>query len=464
MADTIDFTIETLEALPKPLKDRVEYKDSKVAGLYLRVSARGVMTFSFIGRAKGSSRTERLTLGKYPAIKPQQARASARQLAGHLASGVSVAAAGRDRRGEMTMEQLFKVYIEYLGNRSKRVDIPQTSWDLYVKPAFGTRKLSEVKARDLERWHRALPEQILRKRAEIAAELAAVREARRNEARASRAARKRGPDPKPKAPVPPAATSTITGRRSADLAMQLVRAMFNWAAAPKQALFVGTNPASKHKGYPDQSRDGFLQPDELRPFFGALAEEPNVTMRDFILLALLTGARRSNVMQAQWSNISLDRSEWRVPGALMKNGKPQTITLSPEAIELLTVRKKDSASPFVFPSERSESGHIEDPREAWKRVRRKAELSDLRIHDLRRTLGSWQARTGASLVLIGKSLNHKDQQSTAIYARLDLDPVRQAVDRATSAMFGAGGIKTPATVVELPKPTGRVSRRGSKAA
>ncbi len=166
-------------------------------------------------------------------------------------------------------------------------------------------------------------------------------------------------------------------------------------------------------------------------------------MRDFILLALLTGARRGNVMQAQWSEINLNRGEWHVSGALMKNGKPQTITLSPEAIELLKRRKNGSKSPFVSPSERSESGHT---------------------HDLRRTLGSWQARTGASLVLIGKSLNHKDQQSTAIYARLDLDPVRQAVDRATSAMFEAAGIKPPASLVELPKAVRKVSRRGTKAA
>ena len=56
-------------------------------------------------------------------------------------------------------------------------------------------------------------------------------------------------------------------------------------------------------------------------------------------------------------------------------------------------------------------------------------IQNLRIHDLRRTLGSWQAKTGASMAIIGKSLNHKSQQTTAIYARLDLDPVRQNASR-----------------------------------
>jgi integrase len=64
-------------------------------------------------------------------------------------------------------------------------------------------------------------------------------------------------------------------------------------------------------------------------------------------------------------------------------------------------------------------------------------LKDLRIHDLRRTLGSWQAINGSSLQVIGKSLNHKSLKSTAIYARVDLDPVRESVNRATAAIVNA---------------------------
>lgn len=78
-----------------------------------------------------------------------------------------------------------------------------------------------------------------------------------------------------------------------------------------------------------------------------------------------------------------------------------------------------------------------------------ARMANLRIHDLRRTLGSWQAKTGASMAIIGKSLNHKNQATTAIYARLDLDPVRQSVNTATTAMMEAGGMKEKVEVVRL---------------
>ncbi len=86
-------------------------------------------------------------------------------------------------------------------------------------------------------------------------------------------------------------------------------------------------------------------------------------------------------------------------------------------------------------------GHLIEPRKGWQRILERAGIDDLRIHDLRRTLGSWQDKTGASLAIIGKSLNHKNQATTAIYARLDIDPVRDSVNTATSAIMVAAKLK-----------------------
>lgn len=147
----------------------------------------------------------------------------------------------------------------------------------------------------------------------------------------------------------------------------------------------------------------------------------------------------------------MKRGEWRI--AVTKNGTPQTVPLIPEALEILRIRmesaEKDAV--FVFPGP-GKKGHLIEPRKGWLRILKRAKLSDLRIHDLRRTLGSWQAKTGASLAIIGKSLNHKNQQTTAIYARLDLDPVRQSMETATSAMLEAGGLKVRGKIVALKKP------------
>ena len=97
----------------------------------------------------------------------------------------------------------------------------------------------------------------------------------------------------------------------------------------------------------------------------------------------------------------------------------------------------ESTSDYVFPGPGA-TGHLVEPRKAWKRILDRAEIEDLRIHDLRRSLGSWQAATGANLSVIGKTLNHKNVTTTAIYARLNLDPVREAMQKATTAMLTAG--------------------------
>ena len=79
-----------------------------------------------------------------------------------------------------------------------------------------------------------------------------------------------------------------------------------------------------------------------------------------------------------------------------------------------------------------------EPKVAWKKVLEAAGIENLRLHDLRRTLGSWQARQGASLQVIGKSLGHRSQAATAIYSRLHIDPIRESVQSATTAMLEAG--------------------------
>jgi integrase len=190
--------------------------------------------------------------------------------------------------------------------------------------------------------------------------------------------------------------------------------------------------------------------------------------RDFFLLALYTGARTSNLIAMRWQDIDITEAVWVIPKT--KNGDLQRVALSPEAIEILKQRKAHKVvnAVWVFPSH-GKTGHIVSPRKAWadlfdwdeleqlkksimaigwpvpesegdirslasKHKINVDRLDHLRIHDLRRTLGSWQARQGASLTIIGKSLGHKSQQATQIYSRLDLDPVRQSVEQATASM------------------------------
>lgn len=187
----------------------------------------------------------------------------------------------------------------------------------------------------------------------------------------------------------------------------------------------------------EAKRRRFLLPEELPRFFKALRKEPNLDLRDFVNLAMWTGARRNDILSMQWQDVSLAENRWTVPDP--KNRTPYSIPLTPEAISILRDRsrhRKDERSPWVFPS-RGKTGHIVDLKGAWKKLLTRAKIADLRIHDLRRTLGSWQAIQGSSLTIVGASLGHKSLSATAVYSQLTLDPVRESVTQATQAMIAA---------------------------
>jgi integrase len=195
----------------------------------------------------------------------------------------------------------------------------------------------------------------------------------------------------------------------------------------------GVNPAIGVEKFKEQKRDRFILKDELPRFLEALDNESNRDMRDFFLMCLYTGARKGNVLSMRWEDIDFSINEWRIPDT--KNGEPVRIPLIGKALEILNNRAHiGKSTPWVFPSEGSKSGHIENVQKTWERVLERAGLENLRIHDLRRTCGSYQAIAGVPIATIGKSLGHKSLQSTAIYARLTNDPVRIGLESAFSFM------------------------------
>lgn len=468
-APRINFTIRAIEALPPAPADsksgRMEYMDTEAPGLYLRVTKNGVKTFSYFGRAKGARKAERFTIGRFPVVKPEQARQEAWKLAGEQAKGESVTQAARDKRGEMTLDTLKDKYVADLRKRNaKDVQSFEELYARHLQPYFGKLRLSDVEAEKVADWHQRLPEIIVRKRQELSAARAAIREQRRLEIeeRHAKKGRRHGPQPKPREPQRSTSTVVVTGKGAANQALNALRAMFNWAAQPVRRYFTGANPATGHTKYPGGERERFLRPGEASAFFQALLEEQNITARDCIMMKLLTGGRRANVHAMRWDQIDFEEAVWRIPTT--KNGTPQYVPLVPEALALLKQRYESRTSKvWVFPADRSDSknGHIGNLKAAWHRVMVRSGLSNLRQHDLRRTLGSWQARHGATLLLIGKSLNHKHPASTAIYARLDIEPVRASMGQATSGLFEAGGLKDASNIIPFPsqaqdkKPTKR---------
>jgi integrase len=186
-----------------------------------------------------------------------------------------------------------------------------------------------------------------------------------------------------------------------------------------------------------------------------LEEESSQKVKDFIKVALFTGQRRMNCLQMKWADVNLERGSWAIPQT--KTGRHE-VPLTVEAVKVLKQRHKARGdSEYVFPG-RHERGHLQDPMRQWREILKRAGIENLRLHDLRRSLGSWQAATGASLSIIGKTLGHSRPETTAIYGRLESSPVRAAMETATAAILAAA-VSKPAKKrkghTDQPKPRRR---------
>ncbi len=382
MGDSFSFSKRRIEELSLPENGRDQYRDAKTPGLVLRVTSNGTKTFSIYRKVAG--RPFRYALGTFPQMSVEQAREEAMDVLGRLNRGENPVAVRRATREVPTVKELFGQWIQHAKLRKKTWRDDQRMFDKYFV-SIANKRLSDLGTPDVATWHRTIGE-------------------------------KHGP-------------------YQANRCRALLSAM--WGKAGELG-HDGRNPCEGVQRFREMQRDRFIQGDEFRPFFQALAGEP-ATWRDFWLICLFSGARRGNVAAMTWLDIDLAAGVWYLPGQKTKNGRPVAIVLPPPAVAILTTRRNDlpESEPWVFPAD-TKSGHVVDPRKSWARVLKAAGIGDLRPHDLRRSLGSWQTIQGASLQIVGASLGHRDPKATSVYARLQLDPVRASVNGAVDAMTRAG--------------------------
>jgi integrase len=221
------------------------------------------------------------------------------------------------------------------------------------------------------------------------------------------------------------------GHHQANRVLALLRAAINRAIREHELNL--HNPAIAITFYREARRSRRLHLEELPAFFQALDEEPNRSLRDFLLLALFTGARKSNLLHMRWEHISLERGLWIIPAEDSKSNCELPVVLVERVLQILNSRLVQVAGPWVFPG-RSPHRPMTNPNVGWARILQRAGLSGLRMHDLRRSLASFQIDTGTPLEVIQKTLGHESKTTTEIYARLAMEPVRLSLERATDEM------------------------------
>ena len=431
MAEKINLTARALEAL-KPGPADYDVFDRTIPGFHVRVRTSGAVSFR-LKYLTADRRQRRVTLGTLSGhFTVAQARAEAERLRLIVQQGgdpmaqaeEAERAAEEARRRQITVSDLIEKYLTDgpALNPNKRA----RSWEHdagmlrnHVKPLIGKLYAHAVRRADVEQMQ-----------ADIIAGKTARAEKIKDRPRAKR---------------------IIRGGEAAGRASTVaLGTVFSWAI---ERELIDRNPVTKVKKPTPRTRERFLSDEETGTLLDTLTTMTNEgdllkVHADQIRLLLLTGARLREITRLRWREIDFERAMIRLPRERGKTGE-RVIHLSPAALQVLADRPKHGA--FVFPGPRAPIDEetkdplapADDLERPWRRVRKKAELDDVRLHDLRHSVASFAAARGASLLLIGKILGHRQAATTARYAHLAADPVRDAV-----AQIGSQVMTAPARLAE----------------
>jgi integrase len=146
---------------------------------------------------------------------------------------------------------------------------------------------------------------------------------------------------------------------------------------------------------------------------------------------MLTGCRKTEILSLRWEWVDFERGCLRLPES--KTGA-KVVPLAAAALELLSELRRTSE--YVLPAARGDA-HYTGLQKDWERVRVRAGLLGLRLHDLRHSFASFAVADGNTLFMVGKVLGHKQARTTEVYAHLADDPVRAVADRTAARIAAA---------------------------
>ena len=372
-------TRRAVEAI-KPNGADTIYWDGELTGFALRIRKSGRKNYVLQTRVRGKLRW--FTIGQHGRITADEARAAALEILAQAKKGIDPRDADAKQQAEPVMVDLGRRFLEeYVPVHCK----PSTqgeyrrSVELFIDPAIGEMRIAEVESKDIAKLHFDLRD-------------------------------------KP-----------YQANRTLGVLSKMFSLAEIWGLRPD-----GSNPCRHVKRYKESKRERFLSPEETERLGEVLAEaesEMPSAVAAFRLL-LLTGCRLSEIQFLRWEYVRDDCIE--LPDA--KTGG-RIVPLGPEARAVLAALPREEDNPWVI-SGKKPGTHLTDLQRPWRRIRERADLEDVRIHDLRHSYASRALALGESLTMIGKLLGHTQVQTTARYAHLARDSIQNAAARITGSIGG----------------------------
>ena len=387
-------TQKLIDSLHTDERERIVF-DGDIPGFGVWVGRSGKK--SYLIQYRSQKRTRRYTIGSCSVLTPLQARKRAASLLAGVLEGKDPAQERLEGFAAPTVADLAARYLRDYASKKKTGAEDRRNLEKDVLPTLGRHLVTAVTTRDVDRLHAAIGE--------------------------------RG------------------AKTQANRIIAVVSTMFRlserWGLRPE-----GSNPARHVQHFRENRRERYLSERELARLGTALREIETEGAHvpgtiPAIRLILLTGARRGEVLNLRWSEVDLEAAVLQLEDS--KTGA-KTVRLGAGALEILSGLERRHPK-WVFPGRRGTK-----PLElwsAWQQIRARADLVDVRIHDLRHCFASIGVNSGMSLPVIGALLGHARFETTRRYAHLSNDPIKKAAERIDSKIAAALDGKTPAEVVSL---------------
>jgi integrase len=343
------------------------YWDDKLSGFGVRVYPTGHKTYVATYRVKGKKQIK--TLGAITEITLEEARVRAAK----LLQSIKFVSEPLPRTASVRFGEFYQIYLKRRVLRMRSGAEEKRRIEKHLLPRFQNRSLHSITTDEIESLHADITQ--------------------------------RGP---------------IEANRVIQIVNRMINRAKEWNYLPPEFQ----NPTQTVIEHPERKRDRWVNREEMPRLLQAINKVPNEYVRAALWLYLLTGARKTELIKAEWRYLDTELSQLRLIDT--KNGTDFYLTLSPTALGILKSLPRVPGNPFIFVGKKS-GRHLVNFEKTWKSVKRDAHVDDVTIHDLRRTFGSWLAQAGHSLELIGKTLNHKDGSATVIYARHDTRQIKAAV-------------------------------------
>jgi integrase len=338
---------------------------------------------SYVFTKKINGKFLRITLGKTAGMTLHAARRAASAYHGDIAKGVDLAAARKVAKAAAivkatTLANAYERFLTLKNRRSSTVKDYELLWRLHVPISLKRKPLADITSADIEKLKTEIGRKTQRTANKVVVLLSAI--------------------------------MSKSGR---------------WA----------DNPARGVERFEEHIRTRRLTRDELTRLWKALDVSDGAERRlwaDFFKVLIVTGARRSSLCAMRWQDLDLEAGLWVVPATWSKNRREMAVPLTSIAVDVLRRRQKSrSRSPWVWTSAKAKVGHVVNPEKPWRAFLKAAEIAEhASLHDVRRTLGSNLANSGAATATISKALGHVSPQSARAYVHLDVEPARSAIEKA----------------------------------